>query len=37
MNADSLLYVLGIYWPYMVAAAVIGIGAGWFSFATPKG
>ena len=37
MSVDSLMYILGIYWPYMVAAAVIGVSAGWLSFARPKG
>ena len=37
MTADSLMYVLAIYWPYMVAAGVVGLGAGGFSFARPKG
>ncbi len=26
----TLSYLLAAYWPYMVAALVIGLGAGWF-------
>ncbi len=34
---NSLVYLLGVYWPYLTAAALIGAGAGWFSAAGPKG
>ena len=33
----TLSYLLGIYWPYLLGAAVIGVGAGWFSATSPKG
>lgn len=33
---DSLTYLLEIYWPYLAGALVIGLGAGWFSFAPRK-
>lgn len=36
MSIDSVMYLLAIYWPYMVGALVIGVAAGWFSFAQPK-
>ena len=36
MSLDSLVYLLGIYWPYMAGALVIGLGAGWFSYSPPK-
>jgi hypothetical protein len=37
MSLDSLFYLLEIYWPYLAAAAVIGLGAGWFSGARRRG
>lgn len=33
---NSLTYLLEIYWPYLAGALVIGLGAGWFSFAPRK-
>lgn len=35
MTFDSLTYLLGFYWPYLLGALVIGLGVGWFSYA-PK-
>jgi hypothetical protein len=37
VSIDSLIYLLGIYWPYMAGALVIGLIAGWFSVARQKG
>jgi hypothetical protein len=37
MSLDSLMYLLEVYWPYLVAAGVIGLGAGWFSGAPRRG
>jgi hypothetical protein len=34
---SSLGYLLGVYWPYLAGALVVGVGAGWFSAAGPKG
>jgi cytochrome c biogenesis protein CcdA len=31
----TLLYLLGFYWPYLAAAAAMGLVVGWRSFA-PK-
>jgi hypothetical protein len=28
---ETAFYLAQIYWPYALAALVIGIGAGWFS------
>jgi hypothetical protein len=28
---DQLTYLMSFYWPYALAALVIGLGAGWFS------
>ena len=36
MILDSISYLLPIYWPYLVGALVIGLGAGWFSFSPAK-
>jgi hypothetical protein len=33
---DSLIYLLEFYWPYALGALVIGLGAGWFSYAVKK-
>ena len=35
MNWTSLVYLLAIYWPYLAAAALIGLIVGWRSFAPP--
>lgn len=29
MIIDGFAYLIGIYWPYLIAALVIGIVAGW--------
>lgn len=31
MSLDSFLFLLEIYWPFLLAAFVIGLGTGWFS------
>jgi hypothetical protein len=31
MSLDSLGYLVGIYWPYLVGASAIGILAGWYA------
>lgn len=36
MDLDSLAYLLGVYWPYLTAAALIGLVVGWRSFTPPK-
>ena len=36
VSIDSLTFLLGIYWPYVLGALVIGLGSGWFSFSRPK-
>jgi hypothetical protein len=35
-TVGSLTFLLGVYWPYLLGALVIGAGAGWFSAARPK-
>ena len=35
MDWGSLTYLLGIYWPYLAGAGLIGLVVGWRSFA-PK-
>ena len=36
MTIDTITFLLGVYWPYLATAAVIGLGAGWFSLSAPK-
>lgn len=36
MSLNSLVYLLGAYWPYLVGAGLIGLVVGWRSFAPPK-
>lgn len=36
MSIDSVTYLLAIYWPYLAGALLIGVAAGWFSYARPK-
>ena len=32
MSLDSLIYLLELYWPFLSAAAVIGLATGWLSY-----
>ena len=32
MSLETLIYLWGIYWPYLAGAGAIGVVAGWFSF-----
>jgi hypothetical protein len=32
MSLDSLVYLLELYWPFLAAAAVIGLVTGWFAY-----
>jgi hypothetical protein len=36
MSLDSLIYLVEIYWPFLLAAFAIGIGSGWFSLNQKK-
>jgi hypothetical protein len=36
MSLDSFTYLVEVYWPFMVGAAVVGLATGWFS-ARPAG
>lgn len=36
MDLESLTYLLGIYWPYLAGASLIGLVVGWRSFTPPK-
>lgn len=36
MNWGALIYLLGLYWPYLAAAGLIGLVIGWRSFTVPK-
>jgi hypothetical protein len=35
MSLDSLVYLLELYWPFLAAAAVIGVLTGWFTYRAP--
>ena len=35
--AISASYLLGFYWPFLLAAVAIGLVAGWLSYSRPKG
>jgi len=37
MDWRSLVYLVGIYWPFLAAAAGIGLVVGWRSVSTAKG
>lgn len=36
MTIDSLIFLLANYWVYVAGALVIGLAAGWFSYAPRK-
>ena len=36
MSWDSVIYLLGFYWPYLAAAGLVGIVVGWRSFSPPQ-
>jgi hypothetical protein len=33
---DTLTFLIGLYWPYMLVAALVGAGAGWLSLSPKK-
>ncbi len=35
MSLDSLVYLLELYWPFLLAAGIIGILTGWFTYKAP--
>lgn len=37
MTLDSLIYLLEIYWPFVLGAAVIGLATGWLSVTPRRG
>ena len=37
MNMDWLVYLVEVYWPFMVGAALVGVLTGWFSLSKRKG
>lgn len=37
MTLDSLIYLLEVYWPFVLGAAVVGLGTGWLSLGKRKG
>jgi hypothetical protein len=36
MSLDSLIYLLELYWPFLLAAFAIGLGTGWLSLSKKK-
>ena len=36
MSLDSLLYLLGLYWPFLLGALAIGLATGWLSVGGPR-
>ena len=36
MNWAGLVFLLGYYWPYLLAAGLVGLAVGWRSFTPPK-
>jgi hypothetical protein len=35
MSLDSLVYLIELYWPFLLAAGIIGILTGWFTYKAP--
>lgn len=35
MTFNTVTYLSGVYWPYLLAAVLIGIIVGWRSFTPP--
>jgi hypothetical protein len=35
MSLDSLVYLLELYWPFLLAAGIVGILTGWFTYKAP--
>lgn len=35
MSLDSLVYLFGLYWPFLAAAVVVGLLTGWFTYRAP--
>lgn len=36
MSLQSMGYLVGVYWPYLIAAGAVGLFAGWWAGALPK-
>jgi hypothetical protein len=32
MSLDSLIYLLEVYWPFLLAAMLIGVATGWLTY-----
>ena len=37
MTLDSLVYLVGVFWPFLIAAGVVGAVTGWWSVPARKG
>jgi hypothetical protein len=35
MSIDSLIYLSEIYWPFLLAALLIGLATGWLTYSAP--
>ena len=36
MTLDSLIYLVEVYWPFLLAAALVGLVTGWLSLSARK-
>lgn len=34
---DSALFLVGVYWPFMAVAGLVGLVTGWFSLSRDQG
>lgn len=32
MSLDSLIYLLGVYWPFLLASMLLGVATGWLTY-----
>lgn len=36
ISLDSLIYLIEMYWPFLLAALFIGLATGWFTYPRPS-
>jgi hypothetical protein len=37
MTLDSLVYLIGVYWPFLAGAGLVGMVTGWWSVPARRG